>query len=240
MAISLSLSDFRALHSVQDALLDPLSHETTEAWLLEVCTRFQRLCHSSASMVAFAPEGQEPRFLSPDLPQHWLDRMVELTPGRGSLRTTDPHVERLMEGFRRRVSGVATTADLLGPGGVTVDDLRETPVFREVAFPLGVPGSTMLLHSGASGEFIMHASYPEIDRRAFDEDTPQILGSLLPAFAAGVGALLRLGNARQAIAALLDAVQDGAVVFTMDARRLLARNAAMTALVQREPDRGGL
>jgi DNA-binding CsgD family transcriptional regulator len=239
MAVSLASADLRALQSVHDALLDPLSHETAEAWLLEVCTRFQRLCRASASMAAFSPEGEKPRFISPDMPQHWLDRMVELTPGRGSLRTTDPHVERLMEGFRRRVSGVATTADLLGPGGVTVDDLRETPVFREVAFPLGVPGSTMLLHSGASGEFIMHASYPEIDRRAFDEDTPQILGSLLPAFAAGVGALLRLGNARQAIAALLDAVQDGAVVFATDARRVLARNTAITALVQKEPDRAG-
>jgi DNA-binding CsgD family transcriptional regulator len=240
MAPSLSSADVRALHSVHDALLDPLSHETTEAWLLDVCTRFQRLCHASASMVGFSPEGQAPQFISPDMPQRSLDRMLELTPGPGSLRTNDPNVEYVMEGFRRRVSGVATTADLLGPGGLKVDDLRESPVFREVAFPLGVPGSTMLLHTGASGEFILHASYPEIDRRAFGDDTQQVLGSLLPAFAASVGAVVRLGNARQAIAALLDALEDGAVVFTTDARRVLARNSAMTVLAQRESDRAGL
>jgi DNA-binding CsgD family transcriptional regulator len=225
---------------VQDALLDPLSHETTDAWLREVCTRFQRLCHGSASMAAFSPAGEKSRFISPDMPQQWLDRMLELTPGPGSLRTTDPSVESLMEGMRRRVSGVATSADLLGPGALTVDQLRESPVFRDVAFPLGLPGSTMLFHSGASGEFILHASYPEIERRAFGADTQQILGSLLPAFAASIGALSRLGSARQAIAALLDALHDGAVVFTTDARRVLARNDAMTALIRREPDRAGL
>lgn len=86
----------------------------------------------------------------------------------------------------------------------------------------------------------MHASYPEIERRAFGDDTRQVLGSLLPAFAASVGALGRLGNARRAIAVLLDVLQDGAVVFATDARRVLARNSAMSRLIAGEPDRVGL
>jgi DNA-binding CsgD family transcriptional regulator len=166
--------------------------------------------------------------------------MAELSPSPGSLRTDDTRVESLMEGLRRRMSGVGSTADLLGPGGLTIDELRESPMFRDVAFPLGLPGSTLLLHSGASGEFLVHASYPEIERRPFGENTQQVLAPLLPAFAASIGALARLGNARQAIAVLLDALEDGAVVFDSDGHRVLARNAALSALVRKEPDRAGL
>lgn len=240
MAISLSSSDLRALQSVQDALLDPISYETTEGWLLEVCTRFGRLCHASGSMAGHSPRGRAPRFVSPNLPQNSLDRIAELSRRPGSFRTDDLRIESLMEGLRQRASGTGSTADLLEPGGITVDELRESPMFRDVAFPLGVPGSTLLLHSGASGEVLVHASYPEIDRRPFGEITGEVLASLLPALAAGVGALGRLGDARQAIAVMLDALDDGALVFAGDGRRVVARNRALAALVCRESDLSGL
>ncbi len=174
------------------------------------------------------------------MPQTALDRMAELSPKQGSLRTDDSQVESVMEGLRRRTSGVCSTADLMASGGATLDELRESPIFRDIAFPLGIPGSTLLLHSGASGECLVHASYPEIDRRPFEEDTQTVLGSLLPAFAASLGALERLGNARQAVAVLLDALVDGALVFAAGARRVLARNAALAVLVASEPDLSGL
>jgi DNA-binding CsgD family transcriptional regulator len=238
--VSISSSDLHALLAVQNALLDPLSYDTTEAWLLEVCARFETLCHASASMAGFSSRDKPPRFVSPGLPDSCLDRMAELSPEPGSLRTEDPRIEGLMEGLRRRSCGTGTTADLLGPGGLDVDDLRESPMFRDVAFPLGLPGSTLLLHSGASGEFLVHASYPEIGRRPFGEATQEVLGTLLPGLAAGVGALARVGDARRAIAVLLDALEDGAVVFDSEGRCVLARNAAMSALTQDEVDKGGL
>jgi DNA-binding CsgD family transcriptional regulator len=240
LTVSLSSADLRALQSVHDALLDPLSHETTEEWLLEVCARFERLCHGAASMAGAAPRGKPPRFVSPELPQGALDRMAELSCKPGTMRTDDSCVEGLMEGLRQRVSGVATTADLLGPGGISPGQLRESPIFRDVAFPLGVPGSAVLLHSGASGEYLIHSSWPEVERRPFGHDTAQVLESLLPGFAAGIGALDRLGNARRAIAVLLDALDDGALIFDATARRVLARNGALGVLVQKEPDLRGL
>ena len=240
MAPSLAPSELRALRSVHDALLDPLSHETVEAWLLEVCARFERLCHGAASMAALSSPGEPPRFLSPQLPQSALERIVELSPSTGTLRTDDSRVESLMEGLRRRVSGVGGTADLLEAGGLTLDQLRESPMYRDVAFPLGLPGSTLLLHSGSCGEFLVHSSWPEVHRRPFGDDTARVLETLLPGFAAAIGALARLGDARRAVAVLLDALEDGALVFDARARKVLSRNAALGRLVKGEPDLTGL
>jgi DNA-binding CsgD family transcriptional regulator len=113
-------------------------------------------------------------------------------------------------------------------------------MFRDVACPLGVPGSTLLFHSGASGEYMVHAAFPEVEHRPFAEATQAIIGALLPAFAASVGTLARLGNARRAIASLLDILEDGAIVFAPDGRKVLARNSAMCALNRQEPDMAGL
>jgi DNA-binding CsgD family transcriptional regulator len=67
-----------------------------------------------------------------------------------------------------------------------------------------------------------------------------VLSALLPGLSASVGALARLGNSRRAIALLLDALEDGAVVFDSAGREILARNAAMNALMLGEPERAGL
>jgi DNA-binding CsgD family transcriptional regulator len=238
---SLSSADLQALRAVNDALLDPLSHDTIEAWLLEVCARFKTLCQAPAGFAAFSSTEGETRFVSRELPQKYLDRLAELSvTAPGHLGAGDPCVEPVMDGLRRRVSAVATSPDLLGPGGFTVDELQDTPIFRDVAFPLGVPGSALLFHSGASGEFMVHAAYPEIERLPFGPATRDVLAALLPGFAASIGALARLGNARQAIALLLDALEDGAMVFDSSGRRVLARNAAMGALTRHEPDQAGL
>ncbi len=238
---SFSVSDLKALRAVNDALLDPLSHDTTEAWMLDVSSRFRDLCHAPTTFAAFTFTDGPARFVSKDMPQEHIDRLEELAlsePGRLGAGSTSS--DQLMDGLRRRVSGVATTADLLGPGGCRADDLHDSPMFRDVAFPLGIPGSTLIFHSGASGEFMVHAAYPDIEHRAFGEVTEHGLGALLPALSAGFGALARLGNARRAIAALLDALEDGAVVFDPDGRRVLERNAALSALIAAEPDRAGL
>jgi DNA-binding CsgD family transcriptional regulator len=113
-------------------------------------------------------------------------------------------------------------------------------MFRDIAFPLGVPGSTLLFHSGASGEFMLHAAYPEIARRPFDEATGAVVGALLPAFGASVGALGRLGDARQAVSTLLDALGDGAIVFESAGERSGFRNVAMENILRREFDSAGL
>ena len=234
-------SDLKSLRAVHDALLDPLPHDTIEEWLLEVCGRFQGLCHAEAGFAGYSLPDGEAHFASAELPENSLARMTEIARAdRGRLGGGDASIERLMDGLRRRVSGVATTADLLNPGGFRFDQLKETPMFRDVACPLGVPGSTLLFHSGASGEYMVHAAYPEVEQRPFAEATQAIIGALLPAFAASVGALARLGNARVAIAAMLDALEDGAVVYDSTGRKILARNAAMAALSRSEPDTTGL
>ena len=239
--LSFSGSDLKSLRAVNDALLDPLSYPTTEAWMLEVGCRYQTLCHAPAGFAAFTFTNGPARFVSRDMPQKHLDRMEELALSEsGRLGAGAPSSEHLMDELRRRVSGVATTADLLGPAKQRVDDLQDSPMFRDVAFPLGVPGSTLIFHSGASGEFMVHAAYPDINHRAFGALTEQILGTLLPALGASFGALARLGDARRAIGTLLDALEDGAVVFDSGARNVLERNAAMNALVREEPDRAGL
>lgn len=235
---SFSSADLKALSAVNDALLDPLSHDTIEAWLLEVCARFETLCHAPAGFAAYSFADGEARFVSREIPRKFLDRMTEF--GRsapGHLGSGDPTVEWVLDGLRHRVSGVATTADLVNPAaGLPFDQVKELPMFRDVACPLGVPGSTLLFHSGASGEYMVHAALPEVEARPFGEATEAIVGSLLPAFAASVGALARLGDARRALAGLLDAVEDGATVFDAAGRRVLVRNAAMAVLLRQEFD----
>ena len=243
MTSSLSAPDLKALRAVNDALLDPLSHDTIDTWLLEVCDRFETLCHAPASFAGFSFTHGEARFVSRDIPGSYLDRLAELSLLEpGSLRSSDPCVETLMETLRHRVSAVATSRDLLDPGqgAFRTEELKETPIFREVACPLGVPGSTLLFHSGASGEFMIHAAFPEIERRPFGESTHAILSALLPGFAASMGALARLGNARRALVVVLDALEDGAIVFDPGTRKVLGRNAAMCALGRQEPDTAGL
>ncbi len=81
---------------------------------------------------------------------------------------------------------------------------------------------------------MVHAAFPEVEGRPFEDATEAIVGSLLPAFAASVGALARLGDARRALAGLLDVVEDGAMVFDAAGRRVLVTNAAMAALLRQE------
>jgi DNA-binding CsgD family transcriptional regulator len=233
--------DLQALRAVHDALLDPLSHDTIEAWLLEVCAGFQTLCHAAAGFAGYSfPQG-EAQFVSRELPENYLARMTKIARSeRGQLGGGDVSVDRLMDGLRHRVSGVATTADLLKPGGFQVDELKETPMFGQVACPLGIPGSALLFHSGASGEYMLHAAFPDFQHKPFGEATAAVIGALLPAFAASVGALARLGNARRAIAAFLDVLEDGAVVYEGVGRKVLARNLAMCTLVSEESDGAGL
>jgi DNA-binding CsgD family transcriptional regulator len=238
---ALSPPDLKALRAVNDALLDPLSHDTIEGWLLAVCGRFEALCQASAGFAGFSLAQGEARFVSSELPQNYLDRMTQIARSqRGRLGGGDPSIEHLMDGLRHRVSGVATTFDLLNPGGFQFDQLKETPMFRDVACPLGIPGSTLLFHSGASGEYMVHAAFPEFEHRPFEAATEAIVGALLPSFAASIGALARLGNARHAMGVLLDVLEDGAVVFDDVGRKALARNVAMSRLVRDEADAVGL
>jgi DNA-binding CsgD family transcriptional regulator len=237
---ALSTSDLRALRAVNDALLDPLSHDTIEEWLLAVCARFETLCHASATFAGYSLPTGEARFVSRHIPQKYLNRLSELSLLEpGSLRSNDPAVEQVMDAMRQRVSTVALSTDLIDPGGpvrLKPEEVKETPIFREVACPLGVPGSALLFHSGASGEFMIHAAFPDLEHRPFGEATRGILSVLLPGFAASIGALVRLGSARRAVGALLDALPDGAAVFDSEARKSLARNTALQSFLRQEPD----
>jgi DNA-binding CsgD family transcriptional regulator len=244
MTPSLSAPDLKALRAVNDALLDPLCHDTIDHWLLEVCDRFETLCHASATFGGYSFTTGEAGFISRDIPRSYLDRLSELSLLEpGSLRSHDETVEKVMQGMRLRVSSVALSTDLVDPAGparIRPEELKETPIFRDVACPLGVPGSALLFHSGASGEFMIHAAFPEIEHRPFGEITRQVLSALLPGFAASIGALTRLGDARRAIGLLLDALEDGAVVFDATANKVVARNAALCRLCQEERDASGL
>ncbi len=241
MTTSVSVHDLQALREVQEVLLDPLSHATIEQWLLEVCARFQTLCGATAGFAAFSFRNGESGFVSREIPPSYLDRMTQLSLiASGTIAGGDPTVEGVMDRLRTRFSSVATSWDLLVPGEFTVDQLRETPMFRDVALPLGVPGSTLLFHSGASGEFMLHAAYPEIARRPFGDATVATVGALLPAFAASVGALGRLGDARRVVSVLLDALEDGAVVFDSPGQRTLTRNVAIEGMLRRETDAAAL
>ena len=240
MTSSLSAPDLKALRAVNDALLDPLSHDAIDKWLLEVCARFETLCHAPTSFAGYSFATGEAAFVSRDIPKSYLDRLGELSLLEpGSLRSNDDCVEKVMQSMRQRVSTVALSTDLVDPAGparIPADELKETPIFRDVACPLGVPGSALLFHSGASGEFMIHAAFPELEHRPFGEVTRQVLSALLPGFAASIGALARMGNARRAIALLLDSLEDGALVLDSTGRKVLARNVALCRLTEEEPD----
>jgi DNA-binding CsgD family transcriptional regulator len=240
MIPSLSSHESAALRRVHDVLLEPLSYETTEAWLFEVGDRFKTLCRGHTSLVGFSFPGESACWISRDLPQKYLDRIAEImSPVPGTLTTIDPAVERLVKGHRIRRFGVAGSADYLD-SGVRIDDLYESPVYRDIAFPLGVPGSTFLFHSGASGEFAVQTSFPRLDQRPFGQETGQILSPLLPALAASAATIARLGSARRALMTVLDLLEDGAVVFDAGGRKVLARNRAMVSLARAEPDGANL
>jgi DNA-binding CsgD family transcriptional regulator len=237
---ALSSRESAALRRVHDALLEPLAYDTTEEWLFEVADRFKTLCHGHTSLVGYAFPGEPACWISRDLAPKYLDRIGEImSPVPGTLTTIDPAVERLVRGPRLHNSGVAGSADFLD-SGVRIDDLQESPVFRDIAFPLGVPGSTFLFHSGASGEFAVQTSFPQIPHRPFGPATGQILSPLLPALAAGAASVVRLGRARQALMTVLDVLEDGATVFDAAGRRVLAKNQAMCLLGRTEPKRADL
>jgi DNA-binding CsgD family transcriptional regulator len=244
MSSSLSAADLQALRAVNDALLDPLSHDTIDKWLLDVCARFERLCHASTTFAGYSFATGEAGFVSRDIPDKYLDRLGELSLLEpGSLRSSDESVEQVMQAMRLRVSTVALSTDLIDPAGparIPADEVKETPIFRDVACPLGVPGSALLFHSGASGEFMIHAAFPRIEHQPFGELTRQVLSALLPGFSASMGALARMGDARRAIALLLDTIEDGAIVFDAVGAKVLARNASLCGLLREEPDSAGL
>ena len=126
MTTSLSAPDLKALRAVNDALLDPLSHDTIDQWLLEVCDRFQTLCHASTTFGGYSFTNGGVRFVSRDIPRSYLNRLAKLSLLEpGSLQSNHETVEKATQRMRRQVSSVALSTNLLdpmGPIGIPADE----------------------------------------------------------------------------------------------------------------------
>ncbi len=225
--LHLSHDDQRRLAAATEALLSPLAYPDTNAWRRAVCGRVRDLL--GAAKVGFIlPTPDGPDVFTEDFDAAIARYSDELEPVAASFDMF----------ARLRTLGAADRRTLWGDH---LDAYLRTPYWNEFLRPLGAYDSLTL--SVAVGPASTLADHVQIGVNhdhpccePFGDRGIAIGRLLLPALQAGAMAWLRLGTARHALAALVDTLGVGALVFDADGRELHRNPPAVAFLASSAGD----
>lgn len=230
----LTTAHLSQLESASRVLLNPLAAPDATAWLMEA-GRLVRDTLGGERVVLMSPTAPG-RYFSEDAPEvcQGVHAYVEDVTAEG-IMFSDPVVSAWntlrQEAGREVLSWDASRALVESSGHRMMD----SPIVSEVLQGQRFNDFAVLVRTTAVGDAMVWVLHGQHGGFAFGEATPQVLGTLLPSFQAGLDALLRFRHHRHA----LDAVTDAVVVFDADAR-VLHRNAALGRLLAGEPERDRL
>lgn len=207
----LSADDQRRLAAATETLLSPLVYPTTDAWRRAVCDRVRDLLGAAkAGVILPTPDG--PDVFTEDFDPAIARYADELEPVAASFHMFD----------RLRRLGVADRRTLWGDD---LDAYYQTPYWNEFLRPLGAYDSlTVSVPVGPAATLADHVqigvNHDCPHHEPFGDRGVAIGHLLLPALQSGALAWLRLGASRHALAALVDTLGVGALVFDADGREL--------------------
>ena len=227
----LSSTHLTQLEAASRALLNPLAAPTATAWIQEA-GRLVRDFIGGERVVVISPS--EPgRYLSEDAPEvaDGVDDYIAGVASEGIL-FTDPVVGawyRIRQQTGQEVLSWNMSRYLVETNG---HRMLDSPIVADVLQGQRYNDFAVLVRSTTVGDAMIWALHSQHGGFAFGEHTTTVLGTLLPSFRAGLDAFLRFGAHRHT----LDAVAEPLAAFDADGR-LLHQNAALTRLLDADPER---
>lgn len=223
MSVTMTREDLTGVRELMRVLLAPLDHEDHEAWCRDVSAAARELFRADmVGMLVPTHDGFYMEISDYDEPcSEYPVRTRELC--------------KQIPLFHRVVD--LGTYDRAGLIGDHMETYLESSYYHEYVIPVRCfdsIGLGALLRPGIRCEnvaqLIMH--HGSLGGRRFGEREQLLLDMLLPAFAAGAKASLRLGSARSSIGRTLDALSDALFLFDSDGRPLHANRAAIDLLAR--------
>jgi DNA-binding CsgD family transcriptional regulator len=234
MALTLTSRDVAAFAALQEALLTPLDHPSVDQWCLAVLKRAETLFQADRSAM-MVPLDSQVHYLSESIDPHFMrafeDGIADFQPG--AIRFSEAAVDKAWDARRSKSLEVWSIPMLHRMMGVP---LERTPMYHEVVKPAGLTHGAVATTAVPAGEAFLGASRSQPTRARFGEaEWLQLMRMVLPAFKAGVGALVRLQRSRSALAQTLD--QLGEALLVVDAEgRVLHQTVRLANLLASDAD----
>lgn len=227
MSLHLTTSDLARCEFASRVMLSPLNVASIDAWRSEVSRTLCELFQADAAL--FVLPQADALFLSDAFTPAARARCTELLryDRAGTLRSSDPVLDRWMAATRQAGQDVFATDLAAGTGGAP----SMSAFYREVMAPAGLGAVQGLRAAGLQGEAMLWLFFKDGAAGPFGAEGMLLLRALLPAFKAGVEMFARLEAHRTA----LDALSEPLLVLDLQGREL-HRNRAFTALVDAEPE----
>lgn len=232
MSLSLSAADLARCEALSRTLLSPLSASSVDEWRQAVNQDVRELFRSERTIFLLSQEAE---------PYYSDDEGGVMLPGLLSYleafthdgpRFRDP-VINLWYGLRHQrhvdVFDWSVNAHMIAEHGFAMDD---SPLVMEVLLGTGARDFLGLYALRPETEAMLWLLYDRPGAEPLGPATLMLLRALQPAFQAGLGVLANLHAHRTA----LDLLDEPLVVFSVDGRELF-RNAAVTRLLEPDPDR---
>lgn len=228
MSLVLTTADARRLTTTLQVLSAPLDAATPEQWVRTVQKQLRELF--SADHALFVATGQSgPTVLAEGY-------RTEVSEEAAAVLTAPDRLNVALDALMRATGNeVFHDGRMLRAIGC---DWRaaERSACWEVREPLGMYRAFGLYTHSLESPRVLYVSYERSDAAPYEEERGLVLMNLLlPAFKAGLRSLERLSAHRHALARLLDAVQDAALVYD-HAGREVARNRAFIGLLEKNPE----
>lgn len=230
MALHLSSKQVAELEAALQSLLSPLEHPDLSAWQTEALEHVHRIVDAHFSSF-WMPDGNGKlsivgRNLGDDLLHLLHVNQQQALTGAAA----DPLMTRATSSRLRNGSGVYHESDI-----VDRETVERSPLYQEAFHPAGVRYTTGMSTplDGAEGGLVF--AFERDDADGYRESGLQQLRLLLPAFEAGCAMAHRHFHRRDAIARMLDALDEPVFLMKEDGRPL-HRSAALRRLLADEPD----
>jgi DNA-binding CsgD family transcriptional regulator/PAS domain-containing protein len=229
--MTLSAADLARLEATSRLLTSPLAAPSPESWLLEAGGAVRDLV-GGAGVILPLPNTPVP-YLSEDasVVAEGVSSYVREVQWDG-VRFSDPVVDAWNR--MRRDTGVDTFSwdinrRMVESRGL---DYFSAPIVTEVLQRCGYQDFVGMMSEMPDGEAMVWVLHSQHGAFPFGDHTVQLLGTVLPAFKAGLDALTRLGAHRDA----LDALDEPLVAFDPNGRTL-HRSPALDRLLGSDPER---
>ncbi len=218
----LTSTDLAQLQAALQVLLAPLDHPDMNRWCAAVCQSTRGLLAADRAMLALPVQGSN-KFFGEAVEIEKFEQFE--SSHRGSL-------DRQFDVSRRVRDLQVWSRELLFGGGLA--QMYRSAYYHDFIVPNRFHdpiGVTVEVEAGRTASLYFH--HDQEHGTQFSQREMELLRCLVPAFKAGVQTILRAGEHRSSLAALLDTFREGLQLCDRQGR-VLHVNAALVRLLERE------
>jgi len=238
MGLVLSSQDVARFTTLQEALLAPLQYETVDAWCATVLRQAEVLFGADRSAM-FVPVGNQIHYVSesvdPRSLQAFEEGIREQQPG--ALRFSETLVDQAWNARRAKgieVWSIPILERLLGR------PMNQIQMYHEAVKPAGLTHSAVASTALPTGEAFFGVSHSRAADASFNEpERLQLMTMLLPAFKAGVHAVVRLDEHRAELIRATDTLGQALLLSDGNGSELF-RSMRLEEVLAAEPERDDL